>query len=58
MELVKNKVEKVGTFFDAQKCPLTHHDLPSIHHKRTSKKPRSARKFSQNPLQKHHSTTD
>jgi hypothetical protein len=45
-------------FFDVQKCPSTHHVLPAIDHKLTSKKPRSARKFSQNPLQKHHSTTD
>jgi hypothetical protein len=55
---VKNKVEKVGMFFDAKKRGAIHHVLPRIHHTITSKKPRSAPAFLENPLQKHPSTTD
>jgi hypothetical protein len=54
---VKNKVQKVGVFFDAKKRPSTHHVSPAFHHANTIKKPRSAHPFSQKPLQKHPSTT-
>jgi hypothetical protein len=48
----KNKVEKAGMFFDTQKCPATHHVYHAFHHDLTIKTPRSAPRFSQNPLQK------
>jgi len=40
-------------FFEVEKCPSKHHDLPRNHHDFTIKKPRSTPAFSQNPLQKH-----
>ena len=50
-ESLKNKVGKVGVFFDREKVS-THHDLPSFHHVLTIKKPRSVHLFLQNLPQK------
>jgi hypothetical protein len=44
-------------FFAPEKRPSIHHDLPRIHHKFTTKTPRFAYRFSQNPQQKRPSTT-
>jgi hypothetical protein len=52
----ENKLVESGIFSSLEKHQLTHHDLPPIHHKLTSKKPRSAHHFYQNTLQKHPST--
>jgi hypothetical protein len=57
MEQTKNKLQKVGMFFEAEKCPSTHHNYHAFHHNPTIKKPRSAHQFPQNPLQKHLSTS-
>jgi hypothetical protein len=53
----KNKVEKVGVFFEAKKCPSTHHDYHAFHHDLTIRTPRSAHRFCKNPLQKHKSAS-
>jgi hypothetical protein len=53
----KNKVEKVGVFFSAEKSPQNHHDLPSIHHKFTTNNHAKTRTFLENPLQKRPFTT-
>jgi len=44
-------------FFAAELTSFSHHLSPASHHKFTIKKPPSAPRFSQKPLQKHHSTT-
>jgi hypothetical protein len=44
-------------FLAPEKRPQIHHDLPRIHHKFTTKTPRFAHHFSQNPQQKRPSTT-
>jgi hypothetical protein len=44
-------------FFVTQIRLPKHHNSPAFHHNLTTKKPRSARDFSQNPQQKRHSTT-
>jgi hypothetical protein len=49
----ENKLQKVGIFLEAEKCPSTHHNYHAFHHNLTIKKPRSANQFPQNPLQKH-----
>jgi hypothetical protein len=55
--VVQNKAKKSGIFSAPEKHHPTHHNSPAIHHKLTSKKPRSAHHFSQKPLQKRPSTT-
>jgi hypothetical protein len=57
MPELQNNAEKSGVFFGNEIWPSINHLLPRIHHKLTTKKPRSATTISQNPLQKHHSTT-
>jgi len=47
----KNKVEKVGVFFDAEKCPSRHHLLPATHHNFTTKTPHQNHVISRKPLQ-------
>jgi hypothetical protein len=47
---IKNKFPESGIFLVPEKHQSTHHDLPATHHKITTKKPRSAHHFSQNPL--------
>jgi hypothetical protein len=54
---VKNKSQKHGAIFVGEKRPSKHHHLTAFHHKLTTKAPRSARTFSQNPQQKAHFTT-
>jgi hypothetical protein len=44
-------------FFAAELGSFSHHLSPAFHHKFTIKKPPSAPRFSQKPLQKHPSTT-
>jgi hypothetical protein len=44
-------------FFARENHHKFNHDLPRIHHKFTTKTPRFAHHFSQNPQQKHPSTT-
>jgi hypothetical protein len=57
MGILKNKSGKSGVFFEPEKQPSTHHDLPAIHHEFTIKKPRSAHRFCQNPQQKRRLTS-
>jgi hypothetical protein len=53
----KNKSQKSGIFFGAQKLSSIHQLLPRIHHNLTTKKPSQSTQFLQNPQQKHPSTT-
>jgi hypothetical protein len=46
----KNKVGNSGKFSTTKKRPSTHHLLPRIHHKLTTKTPRKNTTISQNPL--------
>jgi hypothetical protein len=55
---LKNKVGKGVRFLVVKKRPSTHQLYHAFHHNFTTKTPRSAHRFSQNPLQKHLCTTD
>jgi hypothetical protein len=46
----QNKFEKVGVFLNTKRCLSKDHLSPQIHHKQTTKKPRSNGTISQNPL--------
>jgi hypothetical protein len=47
----------LALFLELKVVVFNHHVYHAFHHDLTIKKPRFARKFSQKPLQKHHSTT-
>jgi hypothetical protein len=53
---LKNKVGKVGVFFEREKSAFSHHVSPHFYHVLTIKKPRSVHPFFENPPQKHQST--
>jgi hypothetical protein len=57
MPELKIKLRKVAYFSATKYDHQSTIALPRIHHKLTTQKPRSATTISQNPLQKHHSTT-
>jgi hypothetical protein len=48
----KNKFGKSGIFSTPKKSPSTYQLSPEIHHKFTTKEPRSTTRFCQKPLQK------
>jgi len=50
--------EPVAYFLHPKKRPSEHHIEPAFHHKITIKKPRSAARFRQKPLQKYPNLSD
>jgi hypothetical protein len=53
----KNKSKESGIFFEADLRSFSDHRPPAFHHDFTIKKPRSAPRFSQKPLQKTRNST-
>jgi len=56
-ESPKNKSKKCDIFSAGEFRSFSDHLSPAFHHKFTIKKPPSAPRFSQKPLQKHHPAT-
>jgi hypothetical protein len=54
---VEKIVPKSGKFSSQKNVVSKHHVYHAIHHNFTTKTPQSAHRFSQKPLQKHHSAT-